>query len=148
MNRKLLKIELNATEQILKKAITALKYSIAKVKNINFSEDSSLDEMEILEAFSSRYSRLSDLYTQKYLKTFFLLLGESNFTLIDKSNYLQKIAIADSDILLEIRNLRNDFTHEYLEENLIEMYKKAIEFSLKLIELAERTMAYSSINIK
>lgn len=72
--------ELKATEELLVKAIKALEYSYNKVKNIELNDSYHYDELEVLESFTSRFSRLSDIFTQKYLKTVFILLGENNPT--------------------------------------------------------------------
>lgn len=148
MRRELKIKELHNTEKLMDKAINALEYSYSKAKNIDLDEGLDLDNQEIFEAFTSRYARLSDMFTQKYLKTFYLLLGENKRTIIDKANYLEKLGIASGEDLIEIRDLRNELAHEYVEEELIELYKDVLEFSGKLIEIIKEVERYCENNIK
>ena len=147
MRRELKIKELNNTEKLMDKAINALEYSYSKAKNINLDEGLDLDNQEVFEAFTSRYARLCDIFTQKYLKTFFLLLGENKRTIIDKANYLEKLGIASGEDLIEICDLRNEVAHEYVEEELIELYRDVLELSGKLVEIIRTTERYLADNI-
>lgn len=101
-----------------------------------------------MEALTARFSRLSDIYTQKFLKSFFYLLGETNQTLIDKANYLEKLEIVNSyEDLLEIRELRNSISHKYILEELQDLFKDVIAIFPKLKEIINKSIAYAKENL-
>lgn len=147
MNRDKLLVELGSTYEMITKAIAALEYSLQKVHKLDLDSDLSLDEQEILESFTARFSRLSDLFTQKYLKTFFILIGERPHTIIDKSNILEKLKIKNAKLLLDIRDIRNDITHEYIEDTVNILINKAIEATPNLIEIIKSTNEYTNENL-
>lgn len=149
MSREKVNNELHEVEIQLQNGLEILEYSIMKVKNINIQSDLNIEELEVMEALTSRFSRLSDIYTQKYLKSFFYLLGETNLTLIDKANYLEKLEIIkNSKDLLEIREMRNSLSHEYILDSLKEMFEDVIVLFPKLKEAITKSILYADNNFK
>ncbi len=148
MNRKKVISEIEVLTIQLQKGLEILEYSITKVEKINTTKDFNYEELETMEAMTARFSRLSDIFTQKYLKSFFYLLGETNFTLIDKANYLEKIGIiSNSKDLLEIRELRNSISHEYILEELKDLFRDVITIFPKLKEIINKSIIYSNENL-
>lgn len=77
------------------------------------------EEEEALDSLSSKFNRVSDLYTQKCLRTLWMLLHEPFLPAIDFYYRCEKLGILDSaDELIEIRDLRNEIAHEYLPDAL------------------------------
>jgi len=148
VNRKKVISEIEVLTIQLQKGLEILEYSITKVEKINTTKDFNYEELETMEAMTARFSRLSDIFTQKYLKSFFYLLGETNFTLIDKANYLEKIGIiSNSKDLLEIRELRNSISHEYILEELKDLFRDVITIFPKLKEIINKSIIYSNENL-
>ncbi len=148
MNRRDVIEELESLIIQLEKGLDILEYSIDKSESIDISKDLNYEELETMEALTARFSRLSDIYTQKFLKSFFYLLGETNLTLIDKANYLEKYGIINSSKdLLEIRELRNSISHEYILDELQDLFKDAIAIFPILKEMINKSISYAKENL-
>ncbi len=148
MNRRDVIEELESLIIQLEKGLDILEYSIDKSESIDISKDLNYEELETMEALTARFSRLSDIYTQKFLKSFFYLLGETNLTLIDKANYLEKYGIINSSKdLLEIRELRNSISHEYILDELQDLFKDAIAIFPILKEMINKSIFYAKENL-
>lgn len=148
MNRRDVIEELESLIVQLEKGLDILEYSIDKSQSIDISKDLNYEELETMEALTARFSRLSDIYTQKFLKSFFYLLGETNLTLIDKANYLEKYGIINSSKdLLDIRELRNSISHEYILDEFQDLFKDAITIFPNLKEMINKSISYAKENL-
>ena len=76
MNTSNLENLLNLNWTLLKQALPSFERSLAKCQNIDFSTPISFETEEALDALSSKFSRVSDIYTQKVIKTLLFLLRE------------------------------------------------------------------------
>ena len=73
--------------------------------------------------------------TRGLLKTLIFVLREDAPTFIDRMNLCEKLGIIPSaEELIAIRDLRNIIAHEYLSENLVEIYREIIQLSNNLIK--------------
>jgi len=101
------------------KALVHLEYSHAKVQSLPLL---SLDEeqLETWESYTSRFSRVVDLFLTKYLKA--RVLGEDpafDGSLRDLCNAAEKKGWIDSaDAWVALRELRNATAHEYADADL------------------------------
>jgi hypothetical protein len=90
---------------------------------------------ESFDALTSKFSRVLDIFTQKVLKSFVLITREDAPTFLDRMNLCEKLGvIPSSSELIEIRDLRNLIAHEYLAENLMELYGDCLMLSQKLLQ--------------
>lgn len=129
--------------ELLKKALETLHLSIEKCKLFIAKKQYTFEEMESLDSLSSKFGRTSDLYTQKVLRTIWLLLHESFVPFIDLLNKAEKIDLIHSaDQLLEIRDLRNQITHEYIPEALTDLIPEVIDNCTHLIKNIEYTSQF------
>lgn len=72
---------------------------------------------ERLDAFVSRFGRLQDTIGDKLLPALLNALGESTGAAIDNLDRAEKLGLIDSaDRWMEIRRLRNQMVHEYIED--------------------------------
>jgi len=134
MNASNLKDLLNLNWNLLNQALPSFERSLVKCRDIDFSPPISFESEESLDALSSKYSRVSDIYTQKVIKTLLFLLREDAPTFLDRMNLCEKLGIIPSaGELIAIRDLRNIIAHEYLSENLVEIYREIIQLSNNLI---------------
>ena len=91
--------------------------------------------MESIDSLTSKFGRTSDIYLQKVLRTVWLLLREDTVPLIDLLNRAEKLRmILSADQLLQMRDIRNQITHEYLPEAAPEL---ALEVNRKTEQLAQ-----------
>ena len=77
------------------------------------------DQVEHIDQFIFRFSKLQDSIGQKLFKAVLTELGEdvSNKPFIDIFNRLEQLEIISNyEIWKELKNLRNDIAHEYEED--------------------------------
>jgi len=108
---------------VVRKEIKHLRYSANKFFQQPFTlvraEQLSKDEVlaEQLEAFSSRFCRLQDTIGDKLLPAWLAMLNEKAKVSIDNFDKAEKIGFLPSvDTWLELRQLRNQMIHEYIED--------------------------------
>jgi hypothetical protein len=139
----LLKNELN----ILESASKILEYSYSKCIKITDRKkysDYTNEELDLYEALTSRFARLSDIIIQKLIKLFDEIELEDECTIRDRINRSEKKGIIDSaEKFIEIRILKNSIAHEYVMEALIDIFKKVIEYSPILLNTVEKIKHYS-----
>ena len=124
LNKQLLFEEL----ELLLKAVVTLKISVDKCKKIIQKKEYTFEEMESFDSLTSKFGRTSDLFTQKVLRTIWILLHEPFVPFIDLLNKAEKMQIIESaDQLIEIRDLRNQITHEYIPEAVTDLVPEVIE---------------------
>ncbi len=118
--------------------------SLEKCKQIDINQDISFEDQESLDSLSSKFARISDILTQKLLTYFVILNREETRTFIDKANFAEKVGIVENaNILISIRDLRNEISHEYINENLCELYKNLIDLSYELLRIIQNSIDYS-----
>jgi hypothetical protein len=72
---------------------------------------------ERLDAYSNRFSRLQDTVGDKLLPAVLILVGEPVKTNIDNLDRAERFGWLNSaDEWLALRQLRNKFVHEYIED--------------------------------
>lgn len=135
MNTSNLEKLLNLNWDLLKQAAPSFQRSLKKCRDLNLSSPISFESEESLDALSSKFSRVSDIYTQKVIKTVLFLLREDAPTFLDRMNLCEKLGIISSaEELIAIRDLRNIIAHEYLSEDLVEIYREIIKLSTNLVD--------------
>jgi hypothetical protein len=146
--RKLLAAQLQESLSDLDNAMEALDYSFAKCNGIGEKPEYNLEEQESFEALTARFSRATDILTQKAFKTLFALLQENVKTKIDAANLAEKLEIVkDADILLNIRELRNQIAHEYVRHNLNALFMDTLRYGPALKVIVENLKNYTKSNL-
>lgn len=139
----LLKNELNNNLDLLNKALDTFLYSYNNCKKIGVKEKYTYEELDKYEALTARFARISDILTQKIMKTVFLLIREDAKTFIDKINMSEKLGIIEnSDDLKIIRDLRNEITHEYCKDDISQIFESILEYSPLLLRIIDSFKAY------
>ena len=96
---------------------------------------------ERLDAFVSRFGRLQDTLADKFLPTLLDALAEPKASAIDNLDRAEKLGWLEStDDWLEMRKLRNQMVHEYIEDLVIlsNALKVGHEFVHTLVDTSER----------
>jgi 23S rRNA U2552 (ribose-2'-O)-methylase RlmE/FtsJ len=141
--RKLIVVQLDEYLTILDKSLVALEYSYDKCNAIGEKEDYDLEQQESFEALTSRFARTSDILTQKVFKSIFILLQEDMKTIIDMANFLEKLEIVDNaDDLLNIREIRNQIAHEYVEPDVKSLFRDVLHYVPQLKNIINNVKAY------
>lgn len=109
-------------KRVIEREINHLRYSSDSVFASPFTEEKAakLGENEALaekvEAYTSRFCRLQDTTGDKLLPLWLRALGERTGAVADNLDRAEKLGLLDSaDKWLEIRQIRNQMIHEYIE---------------------------------
>lgn len=136
---------LNEEFQLLKKSLFHLSGSVERCKTIGFEKVYSFDELESFDSLTGRFARSADIYTQKVLRTIFILLRE------DKGFFADRVIKAENEgiikkaeQLLQIKDLRNDIVHQYIPEATIDLVRDVLNLSTSLIENIQSTERFMS----
>ena len=117
--------------------------SYKKAKNIDLNKSLSENELEIMETLSNRFSRSIDIFINKTLRSLDILELEDISRKLDIVIRAEKRGFVDSyDILIEMKDLRNELAHEYIQDNLIEKFKEVVEKTPILIKIIDKLNQY------
>ncbi len=120
---------------LLNRSAITLRESLERCREIGLKENYSSLESDAFDALTSKFSRTSDMLTQRILKLLPLLFREDLPTFLDRVYFAEKIeALESADRLKIIRELRNEITHEYVISNLKEIYRSTMEMSIPLLD--------------
>jgi len=124
--------------ELLQSAVSTLKLSVQKCQSIVTKENYTFEELESFDSLTSKFNRTSDIFTQKVLRTVWILLHEPFAPFIDMMNNCEKMGIVGSaDQMIEIRDLRNQIAHEYLPDAIRDLVPETLELSASLFENIE-----------
>jgi hypothetical protein len=102
-------VHLQATNQRLFEDL----FTIERAEQLDIDQDLS----ERLDAFVSRFGRLQDTVGDKLIPALLAAMGERPSSVIDNLDKAEKFSlIASADIWMEMRKLRNQMVHEYIED--------------------------------
>jgi uncharacterized protein YutE (UPF0331/DUF86 family) len=128
---------------LLEKQLNWLQLSINECKTIQIKESYSVDEFGKFEILCSRYSRGIDFLIRKIFRTIDEFEFENQGTLIDVVNNAHKRGlIEDIEELRIMKDVRNTIVHEYVEDDLVEVFDEVLIYSDKLIDIIENTLEY------
>jgi hypothetical protein len=128
------KAVLKANRDALETALPSFLRSLEKCRAFDLESPLSFEAEESFDALTSKFARVSDIFTQKVLKSFVILTREDAPTFMDRMNLCEKLGVIPSaEDLIDIRDLRNQIAHEYLSNNLIEVYQECLVLSDKLM---------------
>ena len=133
----------------MSKAATQLAKTYEKnsYESFNFKVNNFTDsELEILEVLTARFSRLSDIISQKVLRNISEIELEAYGSQIDLLNRAEKkLLIKSKDIFEDIRFIRNKVVHEYEDDqsSLYELFEKVIKYTPELIEASKNIERYT-----
>lgn len=122
----------------LLKSLKHLKYSYEKVKNIDLSKkDWPENELEVLESFSSRFARTTDIFVSRFLR-----LKVHEWDPAFRGTMIDLLLIAEKQGLISsakkwyrIRELRNAAAHEYTPDDLQVLYSEIFELTSDVLAL-------------
>ncbi len=128
---------------LLKKQLNWLQLSAIECKAIQIKETYTVEEFGKFEILCSRYSRGIDFLIRKIFRTIDEFEFENQGTLIDVVNNAHKRGLFDDIEELRImKDVRNTIVHEYIEDELVEVFDEVLLYSDKLIVIIENTLDY------
>ena len=102
--------------------------------------------MNLIEAFAARFAKLSDIFTQKFLRIIDELELVFDGSNIDRLNRAEKRGLIDStETFMSIRELRNDISHEYKSADALEVFIHCYKMSEPLLKAAKKAVEYSLV---
>jgi len=126
------------------RALRHLKYSADKTRTLGTDPNTlSETDFEAWEGLLSRFARVIDIFSAKYLRTL-LREVEPGFrgTTLDLLNHSEKNGwITKASLWTELKELRNRQAHEYEDEELESLFKAVSAKSPELIAEVERALA-------
>ena len=129
--------------KLFNKSIFWLKRSLQRVKSIENFEKLTEEQLEIIETLMNRYSRAIDILINKVLRSLdYLELEESSRKLDIVIRAEKRGFVRDYNILIEMKDLRNELAHEYLEERLRDRLEEVISKSRELVKIADEINRY------
>ena len=129
--------------QLLDDANKVLEYSYGKCKDIGIKEKYTLDELDRFEALTSRFARVSDILIQKIFRLIDVVELEQAGSVLDRINRAEKREIIESAIVYrQIRYLRNEIAHEYVSEQIEEIFKEVLKLTPSLLDGVENVKTY------
>jgi uncharacterized protein YutE (UPF0331/DUF86 family) len=121
-------------------AAKALGLSYDRCKTAIKKGTRSIEDIERLEALTSRFARLSDILVQKIFRLIDSIELENEGTILDRINRAEKRGlITSADTFKNMRLLRNRIAHEYLKESLEDIFSKTFLFTPELLQCTELT---------
>lgn len=137
-----IKERLVALVRIVRKEMEHLNYSRQQLFREAFTEkraielDTNPELAQVLEAYVSRFCRLQDTVGDKLLVTWLKATQEKVGVAIDNLDRAEKLGFLESsDKWLEIRRIRNQMIHEYIEDPM--QLSEAVNISKQHIALIE-----------
>jgi uncharacterized protein YutE (UPF0331/DUF86 family) len=121
-----------------------LAHSYARSKAIGIQDVYSDEELETFELLTGRYARGIDFLIRKLFRSIDAYEFENQGTLIDTVNNAHKRGLVEEiETLRLMKDIRNTIAHEYIEEQLQEVFDEVLEYTPFLLEMMDRTLAYA-----
>lgn len=137
--------KLKSDKMLLEKQLSWLNISFEECKAIGIKSIYTVDEFGKFETLCSRYSRGIDFLIRKIFRTIDEYEFENQGTLVDVVNNAHKRGLFDDiEELRVMKDVRNTIVHEYIEDELVEVFDEVLEYSEKLIAIMNNTLAYLS----
>ena len=125
---------------LLQRSLKSLQQSRDKTYQLLQQSEFSFEELESIDSLTSKFSRTSDIYLQKVLRSIWMLLREDTVPLIDLLNRAEKLMIiVSAQELLQMLDIRNQIAHEYLPEAVLELASEVVVMTTLLQKNIEQT---------
>ncbi len=129
---------------LLEKQLFWLKHSYDETTKIGLKASYEIEEFDSYENLCSRFSRMIDFLVRKMFRAIDAVEFENQGTLIDTVNNAHKRGLFKNiETIREIKDLRNDIAHEYIDDNLQDLFEDIIRLTPVLITIVETTLQYT-----
>ncbi len=129
---------------MLEKSLLTLEESFKRCEKIGIKESYEAQELIEFEALTSRFARSVDILTSRLIRSLLRYLREDKKTLIDVANYLEKLELVESaDKFLELRDIRNLISHEYVLENLNELFQMVLKKTPEVLRVSNNIINFA-----
>lgn len=130
-------------KKLLEKQLFWIDISFKECSKIGIKKVYSIEEFGKFETLCSRYSRGIDFLIRKIFRTIDEYEFENQGTLIDVVNNAHKRDLfEDIDKIRVMKDVRNTVVHEYIEDELVEVFEEILLYSEDLIHIINNTLNY------
>ncbi len=130
--------------RLLQKQMNWLKISYEECQHIGLKQAYTVDEFGKFETLCGRFSRSIDFLIRKFLRTLDAYEFETQGTLVDVVNRAHKRGLfQDIEEIRTIKDIRNTIVHEYIEDELREVFDEMLRYTPKLLEFMSNTLRYA-----
>jgi hypothetical protein len=131
--------------RLLQKQIAWLEISYKECKTIGIKKEYSIDEFGRFETLCSRFSRSIDFLIRKFLRTLDAYEFENQGTLVDIVNRAHKRGLfEDIEEIRVIKDIRNTIVHEYIEDDLVQVFDELLLYTPKLLLFMSNALNYAN----
>lgn len=128
----------------LERQLFWLEYSYNQLKGMTETKNCSIEQFNQFENLCSRYARTIDFLVRKYFRCLDDVEFENQGTLIDVVNNAHKRGLfLDIEVIRQIKDIRNDIVHEYLDEALQSIYTEVLNTTPELIAIVRNSLQYA-----
>jgi len=139
----MMKEKLLLDKKLVEKQLFWIEISYNECTKIGIKTEYNVEEFGKFETLCSRYSRGIDFLIRKIFRTLDEYEFENQGTLIDVVNHAHKRGLVeDIDELRVMKDVRNNIVHEYIEDELTDIFEEVLEYTSKLIHMIQNTLAY------
>lgn len=128
--------------RLLEKSILWLLKSYDKAKVIQHIDE---ENIEIFETLSNRFGRTVDILINKVLRSLDIYELEYTGTKLDVVIRAEKRGFVENyKTLIELKDLRNELVHEYIEEEIYEKFREIVQKTPLLVDISKKVIKYTS----
>lgn len=122
---KLFEVEIRASLEYLEHSHKKIQSLSTELKDLN------PETLETWESYVARFSRVTDIFLSKYIRTYILRLDPAfRAELRDFVDKAEKVGlISSADKWMVVRELRNKISHEYSRSDLKRTFEEVKEFT-------------------
>lgn len=129
--------------KLLEKQLFWVEISFNECTSIGIKKEYTVEEFGKFETLCSRYSRGIDFLIRKIFRSIDEFEFENQGTLIDVVNNAHKRGlIEDIEELRIMKDVRNTIVHEYIEDELVDVFDEVLEYTAKLIAIIKNSLDY------
>ena len=139
----MMKDKLQLDKNLLEKQLFWIEISFNECSKIGTKEEYTIEEFGKFETLCSRYSRGIDFLIRKIFRTLDEYEFENQGTLVDVVNNAHKRGLFDDiEKLRLMKDVRNTVVHEYIEDELADIFDEVLEYTEDLINIINTTLKY------
>ena len=129
--------------RLLKKQLFWIQLSFDECHLIGIKAEYAIEEFGKFETLCGRYSRGIDFLIRKIFRTLDEYEFENQGTLVDVVNNAHKRGLfEDIEKIRIMKDVRNTIAHEYIEDDLTEVFDEVLEYTQVLISIIHTTLSY------
>ena len=139
----MMKDKLQLDKNLLEKQLFWIEISFNECSKIGTKEEYTIEEFGKFETLCSRYSKGIDFLIRKIFRTLDEYEFENQGTLVDVVNNAHKRGLFDDiEKLRLMKDVRNTVVHEYIEDELADIFDEVLEYTEDLINIINTTLKY------